>query len=215
MGETTGGRLLLQRILKPFFKAFFRLCARVDLRDFENLPDPPYILFSNHLSWFDPPFVVCFMPVPVHIMAMEGLFRFPPLGFLFRRVGAIPVSRGSLDRRAVEEAIETLAAGGGLLIFPEGGIRRLEKGDPLRPGLSLIAQRTNVPLVPVGISGCRDLYRPLAVLRRGVRLTIRIGRPFRLDAVSPLRGKRMRQAVMGRVRAELCALTQDAARRAP
>lgn len=50
MEKTTGGRLLLQRMLRPFFRAFFRLCARVELQDFENLPDPPYILFSNHLS---------------------------------------------------------------------------------------------------------------------------------------------------------------------
>jgi 1-acyl-sn-glycerol-3-phosphate acyltransferase len=180
---------------------------------FENLPEPPFILFSNHLSWFDPPFVVCFMPVPVHIMAMEGLFKFPPLGFILRRVGAIPVSRGSLDRRAIEEAIETLSGGGVLLIFPEGGIQRLEKGEPLRPGLSLIAQRTNVPLVPVGITGCRDLYRPMKMLRRGVELTIRVGKPFILSSVSHQPGKKMRRAVMERVRKELCALAQDTSRR--
>lgn len=214
MGNGTGG-LLLQRILKPFFRAFFHLCACVERQGFENLPDPPYILFSNHLSWFDPPLVVCFMPVSVHIMAMEGLFKCPPLGFLLGRVGAIPVSRRSLDRQAIEEAIEAVEGGAALLIFPEGGIRRLEKGDPLRPGLSLIAQRTNVPLVPVGISGCRDLYRPLKMLRRGVRLTIRIGKPFRLAAVAPLRGKRMRQAVMERVRTELVALTRAAESQAP
>lgn len=214
MGNGTRG-LLLQRILKPFFRAFFHLCARVERQGFENLPDPPYILFSNHLSWFDPPLVVCFMPVSVHIMAMEGLFKFPPLGFLLRRVGAIPVSRRSLDRQAIEEAIEAVEGGAALLIFPEGGIRRLEKGDPLRPGLSLIAQRTNVPLVPVGISGCRELYRPLKMLHRGVRLTIRIGEPFRLTAVAPLQGKRLRQAVMERVRTELLALTRAAERQTP
>mgnify|MGYP000986652243 CR=1 FL=1 len=62
------------------------------------------------------------------------------------------MSRGSLDRRAIEEATGVLAAGGVLLIFPEGGIRRIERGEPLKPGLSLIAQRTNVPLVPVGVA---------------------------------------------------------------
>jgi len=200
------GRLPFQRALKPFFRAFFRLCARIRKQGFENLPPPPYILFCNHLSWFDPPLVACFMPEPVHIMAMAGLFRPLPLGFLLRRLGAIPVSRGTLDRRAIEEATGVLAAGGVLLIFPEGGIRRIERGEPLKPGLSLIAQRTNVPLVPVGVAGCRELYRPLKMLRRGVRLTIRVGKPFTLSSVSDQAGKKMRMAVMERVRDDLCAL---------
>lgn len=215
MTDKKRGHLFLQRILQPCFRAFFHVCARIRKQRFENLPEPPYILFSNHLSWFDPPLVVCFMPVPVYIMAMEGLFRFSPLGFLLRSVGAIPVSRGSLDRRAIEEATEVLTKGGVLLIFPEGGIERLEKGDALRPGLSLIAQRTNVPLIPVGIAGCRDLYRPLKMLRRGVQLTIRVGKPFALSSVSHLPGKKMRKAVMERVKKELCALAREAALRSP
>ncbi|MEI6634207.1 MAG: lysophospholipid acyltransferase family protein [Chlamydiota bacterium] len=215
MIKTRRRHLLLQRILQPCFRAFFHACARIRKQGFENLPEPPYILFSNHLSWFDPPFVVCFMPVPVYIMAMEGLFRIPPLGFLLRCVGAIPVSRGSLDRRAIEEATAVLSRGGVLLIFPEGGIQRLDKGDALRPGLSLIAQRTNVPIVPVGIAECRDLYRPLKMLRRGVQLTIRVGKPFMLSSVSHLPGKKMRKAVMERVKKDLCTLTREAALRSP
>lgn len=215
MGVKGQGRLLCQRALKPFFRAFFHVVARIRKQGFENLPEPPYILFSNHLSWFDPPLVVCFMPDTVSIMAMEGLFKVPPLGFLFRRVGAIPVSRGSLDRRAIEEATDVLTGGGVLLIFPEGGIKRIERGDPLRPGLSLIAQRANVPLVPVGIAGCRDLYRPLKVLRRRVELTIRIGKPFMLSSVSDLAGKKMRTAVMERVKQELVTLTREAALGSP
>lgn len=215
MNEQKRGRLLLQRILQPCFRAFFRVCARIRLQGFENLPEPPYILFCNHLSWFDPPLVVCFMPVPVHIMAMEGLFKFSPLGFLLRRVGAVPVSRASLDRRAIEDAVDVVSNGGVLLIFPEGGIQRLEKGDTLKPGLSLIAQRANVPLVPVGIAGCRDMYRPVKMLRRGVQLTVRIGKPFMPSSVSDLPGKKMRKAVMERVKTELCTLTREAALGSP
>jgi len=202
-------KLRFQAFLKLIFRAFFRLCAKIRVIGLENIPDhPPYVVFSNHISWYDPVLVSSFMPDPVHIMAMEGLFAFPPLGFLMRSVGAFPVSRGSLDRRAIEGAIDILTNEGVVFIFPEGGIGRLERGDQMRPGISLIAQRTNVPLVPIGISGCRGLYNPIKLLLRRVTVTIRIGKPFISSSLANLTGKKMRMAAMDRIRSELCALTE-------
>ncbi|MEJ2744967.1 MAG: lysophospholipid acyltransferase family protein, partial [bacterium] len=130
-----------------------------------------------------------------------------PLGWLLRRVGAFPVRRGTLDRRAIEDAMAILENGGVVFIFPEGGIERLRKGEKPRAGISLIAQRTHVPLVPVGISGGRDLYNPLKLFTRRVKITVRVGKPFAVDSIADLEGKKMRKMMMERITKEMLALT--------
>jgi len=201
--------LRLQRILKPVIRVLFRILSRIRVEGSENLPShPPYIIFSNHISWFDPFLVGSWVPAPVHFMTMESLLKFPPLGWLLRRVGAFPVRRGTLDRRAIEDSMVILERGGVVFIFPEGGIGRLREGEKPRPGISLIAQRTDVPLVPVGIRGCRDLYNPLKLLTRRVKITIRIGVPFTVTSIARLEGKKMRKMVMGRITGEMYSLTR-------
>lgn len=205
-----GDRLRLQQVLKPVISALFRILSRIRISGLENLPpSPPYIIFSNHISWFDPFLVGAWVKAPIHFMTMEGLMKFPPLGWLLRRVGAFPVRRGTLDRRAIEDAMAVLEDGGVVFIFPEGGIGRLRKGEKPRAGISLIAQRTDVPLVPVGIRGCRDLYNPLKLLTRRVKITIRFGKPFTVASIADLEGKKMRTMVMGRITEEMLALTAE------
>ena len=205
-----GDRLRLQQILKPVIRALFHVLSRIRMFGLENLPpSPPYIIFSNHISWFDPFLVGSWVQAPVHFMTMEGLLKFPPLGWLLRRVGAFPVRRGTLDRRAIEDAMAILENGGVVFIFPEGGIGRLRKGEKPRAGISLIAQRTDVPLVPVGIRGGRDLYNPLKLLTRRVKITIRFGKPFTVASIANLEGKKMRKMVMERITQEMCALTAE------
>lgn len=203
-------KIWCQHFLKPFFRLFFHICARVEVKGLENIPsEGGCILFSNHISWFDPEIVGAFISEPIHYMTMEVLFKFRPLGFLLRKVGAFPVRRQSVDRRGIEEAIDILVRGGVILIFPEGGIGRIPKGEKLRPGISFIAQCAGVPLVPVGLSGCRDIYKPLNIILRRATITLRIGAPFHVPASSTLPAKKVRAQSMERIKREMIELAGD------
>ena len=54
----------------------------------------------------------------------EELFHYPVLGWILKRVGAFPVSRGNNDIQSVKTAIQAIKAGDNLLIFPEGTVIR-------------------------------------------------------------------------------------------
>jgi len=77
-------------------------------------------------------------------------------------------------RRRFNHIVEgILSHGGGLIIFPEGAMGKVE-GDlkvPLKRGTMIYAMRAGIPILPVGLIGTQDLF-----LRKELRL--RIGNPI-------------------------------------
>lgn len=112
------------------------------------------IIAANHVSVWDPPLVgSTFHRYPVHTLAKAELFRFPPLGALFRWVDSIPIRRKGYDANAFAEAVAVLEKRRNLLIFPEGTRRAIGHPGPVRNGLGIAVQATRAPVVPVFIRG--------------------------------------------------------------
>lgn len=127
----------------------------------EKLPKSGVLLCPNHASNWDPILVALKLPINyrLHIMAKEELFQNPLLGWLLKKVGAFPVSRGNSDIAAVKQSIQAIREGDNLLIFPEGttihnGIGFAD-GLPAhaKAGAAMIGVRTGAVLVPVFVDG--------------------------------------------------------------
>lgn len=159
--------------------------ARVRVEGLEDLPhEGPLILAANHLSNADPPFIGGWLSPALGrrptFLAKDALFR-GPLGMLIRSLGAEPVKAGGSDIGAYRTAKGILDKGGVVAILPEG-TRSFDgiMGDP-RPGVSMLATRTGTSVLPIGISGTDDLIaRERTLPNIGSRITLRVGRPFRL-----------------------------------
>ncbi len=113
------------------------------------------ILMPNHQSLYDIPLLLATLPRETRFLAKESLFRIPIFGWALRTGGFIPVRRG--DRRKSYEAIVAAIAGLGdgvsILIFPEGTRTLDGRLLPFKRGGFLIAARSGLPVVPVGIRG--------------------------------------------------------------
>ena len=97
-------------------------------------------------------------------MAKDQLFRIPVLGFLLRKLGIFPVKRGGSDLTAMKTAMKVLTGGNRLLVFPEG-TRVEEQGDvEAKGGVTVMATRTGVPMVPVYCGGRRKFLRKTTVV---------------------------------------------------
>ncbi len=136
-----------------------------------------YVFISNHLSFMDTPVVLANIPVQFRFLAKRGLFQIPFLGQHLTRAGHIPVPRE--DARAAVKSMQ-LAADTiqqkkiSLLIFPEGGRSHDGQLQPFKEGAAYIAIRAGVPVVPIAISGTRELlpWGSAVVLPGQVRLQI-------------------------------------------
>jgi 1-acyl-sn-glycerol-3-phosphate acyltransferase len=141
---------------------FFMVC-RTKIVYFANLPTGTgYILASNHISHFDPPFLGSRFRRYVDWMAMEELFRNRASAVLMESLCAFKVRRDGNDRTGIRTAVKRLVEGRVVGVFPEGGIRAgkgsVLEGAPMWPGVSALAVLSGKPVVPGVILGTDRLY---------------------------------------------------------
>ncbi len=160
--------------------------VRVALRAFahwevtgrENVPPMgPLIVVANHQSNVDPPLIAASLPRRPYYLAKGGVFIFPVLSWLLRDYGAFPLRREGLDIRALRWALDILAQGKVLVIFPEGtrtpgGMRKA------MPGIAHIALKSQAPILPVGITGTERLGSLWRVAYPTGHIKVNIGQAF-------------------------------------
>jgi 1-acyl-sn-glycerol-3-phosphate acyltransferase len=164
-------------------RLLFSLLTRWEVKGKENVPkEGPLLVVANHLHLADPPLLGVSLGRGVIFMAKEELFRSPLSAYFVGGLGSFPVHRGKLDREAIRQAKQVLADGVALVMFPEASRSRSAQLKSAFPGSALIASRSGVPILPVGISGTEKIKGLGWILRRP-RLTVNIGQPFYLPSV--------------------------------
>ncbi len=162
---------------------------------FEEALDPSqsYVFLSNHVSWFDIPALLHVLPGKVRFVAKRGLFQVPIFGWALKAGGFIAVDRGdkSSGREVLRSALENLREGGSVVFFPEGTRSPDGRLGPFQRGGFLLALKSGMPLVPVGIEGSFEVMR-----RSGLKITpgtiqVHCGAPVDLSAREVRRSKEL------------------------
>lgn len=142
------------RSIKKILTMPMKLIFNTKVVGLENIPNKPYILAGNHRNLFDVVILMTNIDDEIHFMAKKELFKVKILNNIFSKLGAFPVDRESVDIKAVKESFRLLKSGEVLGIFPEGTRNRTDNILlPFKEGVSGIASKVNVPIVPFGISG--------------------------------------------------------------
>ena len=168
------------RIVRLVGIPLLRLCFKFDVQGRENIPRPRsgnYIVIANHLNWLDEFTLLALFPVEprLHFLADPTTLvtrRFQ--WWLVRTTGGyVPVVRERRGDRALFRHVDRcLEVGGAVAIFPEGNYGPKE-GElmPFHKGFAHFAVKAGVPVVPVALSGTKDLW-----LRK--RIGVVVGQPM-------------------------------------
>jgi 1-acyl-sn-glycerol-3-phosphate acyltransferase len=166
------------RVVRILVEPLVRLLFRWHIEGGENIPrDGPFVVIANHLNWLDPfALVLAFPNEPkLHFLGNpEGLVRHRVQWRVVRSVGGyIAVDPHQHGDRALYHYVDLcLERGGAVALFPEGHYGTSEGVlEPLHKGFAHFAVSNQVPVVPVALSGMKDLWlgKPVRVL---------IGRPI-------------------------------------
>jgi 1-acyl-sn-glycerol-3-phosphate acyltransferase len=119
-----------------------------------------YIFMANHLSFIDGPLLFWLIPHKVRVLLKKEAFRYPVIGLGMRFAGFVPVDRRGLKsgKKSIDRALESIREKGySFLIFPEGTRSRDGRIQPFRRGAFFLAVGSQVPVIPVSISGSYEL----------------------------------------------------------
>jgi 1-acyl-sn-glycerol-3-phosphate acyltransferase len=176
---------LSRPVLKAAIRLVFHILGHVKIVGKENIPyGKPYVVAMNHISIFDPPLAGSFWPENLEIVGASDVFEKPGQGQILKIYGVIPVHRGEYDRALMQRVITAINSGFPLLIAPEGGRSHVTAMRRAQPGVAYIVEKTNVPVVPVGIVGTTDDFWQRAKLGERPSLEMRIGKPITLPTLT-------------------------------
>jgi 1-acyl-sn-glycerol-3-phosphate acyltransferase len=193
--------------------AWIVLGRRLRIVGMEHIPRHGAVLVvGNHVGTVEPAITGVFIPrLDVFYLAKSELFRTPFLAWLFRKSHAFPVVRDTPDRSALRVALNVLADGHVLLVYPEG--TRSWDGEILgdtHGGAGFIARHSGALVVPVASWGSERVIPRGSWLPRRADVELRIGAPFRLPAAGP-DGKRLsnRQAAAAMMERVIALLPEE------
>lgn len=165
-------RLLARLVLGP----------RLHVRGVEHVPSQgPLLLVGNHIATCDPPLVGAQLQrTDLYYMTKSESFRRWWGRFVIEGYHGFPVVRHSADRRALRRALGYLAAGHGVVIYPEGSRSPDHRLRRPYPGVGFLARRSGAPVVPAAIWGSERVLPKGRWLPRRAEVHIVFGEPFHL-----------------------------------
>ena len=121
-----------------------------------NLHNENYIFASNHASLIDIPLLLIAVNRYTVFIAKNELSKIPIFKSILDRAGFIFVDRKNNDSavKSMNNLMEDIKkTPRSIAIFPEGTRTRDGKLLPFKKGAAIFAINTNIPVVPVAISG--------------------------------------------------------------
>ncbi len=200
-------KVRLYFLLRRLFRGLLWLSGGYRFEGIEHMPrQGPVLVVANHLNNLDPLLIQAALPRPLAWLAKIELFRVPGLAQFIRYFWTIPIDRGAADRQAMKAALDWLAAGQVLAIFPEGTRSRTAAEQPGHLGVGLLAVRSGAPVLPVAVIGSE---RPWRLWPRPT-LIVRVGRPVQIER--PAGGRADYQAITDQIMVEIARLVPPAYR---
>jgi 1-acyl-sn-glycerol-3-phosphate acyltransferase len=165
---------LTYRLARIFVLPLFHILFVFQVKGQKNVPhNQNYVLIANHLNWLDS-FVILasFPPQPrLHFLGDPYGLQTHRFQWAFVRSvgGYIPVNNREGSGPALYHHVDKcLQRGGVVALYPEGHYGPSEGHvDEFKKGFAHFAVNNNVPVLPVGLSGTKDLW-----LRKRIRVFI-------------------------------------------
>ncbi len=122
-------------------------------------PRQAYVVVSNHASQYDILLVYGWLDLDLRWVMKQELRKLPGIGAACEKVGHIIVDRSDPEaaRQTINDALERIGDGVGILFFPEGTRSLDGRLRPFKKGAFRIAEQQQLPILPLTLLGTRDI----------------------------------------------------------
>lgn len=174
--------------------------VRVDGLD-RLAPGRSYVFMSNHQSHFDVLALLHALPFDLRAVAKRELARVPLFGWALASAGFIFIDRSDRERAiaSLGRAQDILRQGRSILVFAEGTRSPDSRLLPFKKGGFMMALQTGAPVVPVAVSGSREVLPKHSFRVRPGVIRVRVQPPIETAG----RGPQARDDLMAEVRSAI------------
>lgn len=122
-------------------------------------PQASYIIASNHQSLFDIFVLYGWLDIDIKWVMKKELRKVPFIGIACARLGHIYVDRSNREAAlaSIEAAKARIVGGTSVLFFPEGTRSRDGRLRTFKKGAFRMALDLNLPILPITITGTREI----------------------------------------------------------
>jgi 1-acyl-sn-glycerol-3-phosphate acyltransferase len=180
---TVPGQHRRQRLVTWATKMVFVLArVNVTIRGMEHLPSGGCVVVANHASYIDGVLLNGYLPARFGFVIKGEMRSIPVVHFLLRRSGSKFVERKETtgSSRDARQLVKAAQGGESLGFFPEGTFHREPGVARVRAGAFMVAVKGEMPVVPIAISGSREMLPGGRILPRRANLVIEV-----LPAIAP------------------------------
>ncbi len=159
--------------------------GKLIIRGEENIdPSKTYIYAANHMSNFDIPILFTITSVSLHFIAKKELKKIPLFGWCITAMGMIYVDRKNKMKalESMKEAGRLIKSGKNVIAFPEGKRSRSGKIEMFRKGTFVIANGSQIDIIPIAIKGSEVLHKPGGLKFRPGKVYVNIGEPIKASS---------------------------------
>ncbi len=150
------------RIVQWAFRVIqFLSGVKPKLKGLENIPKDRSVLFvGNHSSFFDVILTYPLMERRTGYISKKEFEKTPLLPIWMRRLYCLFLDRSSpkAGLKSILEAINYINSGISIFVFPEGTRSKDNTLGEFKAGAFKIATKPGCPIIPVAITGTRDVF---------------------------------------------------------
>lgn len=208
-GDTETVEQIVRKHIPHWSRRILKITGvQMTISGLENIPkDTACVFVGNHRSYFDIPLLLAGLDAPHGVLAKEELEKIPLLNRWMKLLGCVFVQRDDVRAsvRALNDATAIVESGKSFIIFPEGTRYKGEEGGAgeFKNGAFRIAVKTGAPVVPVAISGARNLFENHGNLCNPGSVSIRVLPPIQTAGMSKAEQKQLPDAVRQTILAQL------------
>jgi len=132
----------------------------VQTRGKENInKNQSYVIVSNHQSQYDIFVLYGWLGIDFKWVMKQELRKVPALGVACERIGHIFIDRSNTEAalRSLDDAKSKIVNGTSVIFFPEGTRSRKRKLGKFKKGAFRMAIDLGIPILPITISGTREI----------------------------------------------------------
>jgi len=153
------GMLFIKNVFAPI--AFKILGVSVVVTGMDRLDqNKGYVFTANHESHLDTPAIYMIYPKILYFIAKAELRKAPVVGWFISLSGMLFVDRSDpvKAKESIANAARMIRNGKNIISFPEGSRTKTGEIGRFKKGLFQLAKDTQTDVVPVTVSGAREIW---------------------------------------------------------